>query len=455
MSRLGQSIGIAVLVVAGCAGGPDGRPAVAKEAVTVMCPLDTLNLGGDHWGCDVIDNIGYFFGGDPAAISDSSKGQCCDRHDAELANLAGSGVACSGNPSDPPWIIAISCIINGWSPICDDPCVSVHVRVARCFLDENPGPSVCTQWGVCGYNRNLNDPWGCVSDSQCASGTICNCRTGVCTCLGCCELLPPPQCGPYTDDCGFQHDAGACPEGWSCQFGGCVQVCTAIRPQCGPYNDSCGNPHDAGPCPPGWDCQGGSCVQVCTANPPQCGPYSDSCGNPRDAGPCPPGWDCQGGNCVQVCTAIPPQCGPYSDSCGNPRDAGPCPPGWDCQGGTCVQVCTAIPPQCGPYYDSCGNPRDAGPCPYGYDCQGGSCVQVEYCGNGVCGGGESCASCPYDCGDCGPVCGNGLCESGEEQGNWNECCSDCWCNPCGDGYCDYYSECSWCYEDCWWVGMCY
>jgi hypothetical protein len=415
MGWMGRGIGIVVLAMAGCSGTADRPPTVEEieQAETSTCPLGDLDLGGDHWGCDVIDNIGYFFSADPNSISNSSKGQCCDRHDAELSAIGQQGIQCSGNPSDPPWIIAIGCIVSGWSPICDDPCVSIHVRVANCFLHEDPGPSICAQWGVCGYNRNIHDKFGCVADSMCSPGTMCNCSTGVCTCLGCCELTPPPQCGPYNDDCGFPHDAGPCPEGYTCQYGGCAQVCSAIVPQCGGYYDSCGNYHPGNSCPAGFECQGGGCVQVCTATPPQCGGYFDSCGNYHDGASCPDGWDCQGG--------------------------------------ICVQVCTAFPPQCGGYYDSCGNYRDAGPCPGGYECIGGACQQTSYCGDGQCGAGEDCYSCAYDCGECYPTCGNGWCEAGEEQGGWYQCCSDCWCDSCGDGYCEYWGdECYTCWQDCGW-----
>ena len=30
----------------------------------------------------------------------------------------------------------------------------------RAFLHEDPGPSICAQWGVCGYNRNIHDKFG-------------------------------------------------------------------------------------------------------------------------------------------------------------------------------------------------------------------------------------------------------------------------------------------------------
>lgn len=79
----------------------------------------------DSWGCDLPFTH---------VSSCSSKGACCDVHDACYAKNG--------------------CTASSWyNPSASSACKACNSAVVHCFTFENPGPSVCCAQGNCGQPR--------------------------------------------------------------------------------------------------------------------------------------------------------------------------------------------------------------------------------------------------------------------------------------------------------------
>ena len=153
----------------------------------------------DNWGCDL----------GPIAQTSScgSKGGCCDAHDACFWN---------NGCSQSDWWHTIYCDALPWpfSSSCYTACDQCNLTVRSCIVSvfSNPGPSACCQWNVCGWQRNPNNHWGCVSDSMCPyPGTRCDWNSGLCK-----QVCQPKQwcdvwdCGYVSDGCGGWLYCGNC-----------------------------------------------------------------------------------------------------------------------------------------------------------------------------------------------------------------------------------------------------
>lgn len=160
--------------------------------------LDTTPSGGtkpyDNWGCDL--------GPIASAVNCGSTGACCDYHDACFYNNG-----CSASD----WYHTLYCDALPNSAACYTACDQCNVTVRSCILNESPGPSTCCQWNICGWARNPNNHWGCVSNTMCPASSTCNWNNGLC------ESACQPQqycyggqCGSVPDGCGGYLDCGSC-----------------------------------------------------------------------------------------------------------------------------------------------------------------------------------------------------------------------------------------------------
>lgn len=283
--------------------------------------------------------------------------------------------------------------------------------------------------GSCGNSENV-----CSCPQDCDSGCSGCCYDGECR-----EGDTSIECGNGGDDC---EDCSVL--GMQCIKSKCTCVPKCAGAQCG--SDGCGG--SCGACPEGQSCQAGGCSVVCGDS--QCGAGESVCDCPED---------CTGG-CSGCCFDSQCQNGDNDAQCG--KDGEPCK---DCS--ATAEACidndchckpTCAGKQCGS--DGCGD--ICGTCPYGSKCDAaGMCLVV--CGDEVCGTGEDKCNCPADCaGGCAGCCAGGTCKSGEgdfECGQVGEVCLDCTMTQescvnhacqcqCGDGMCCSSETCQNCPQDC-------
>ena len=307
----------------------------------------------------------------------------------------------------------------------------------------------CYQGTCCDYQANCVGkecgPDGCDGNCGSCDGPQDDCVDDQCVCQSACE---GKECGD--DGCGGDCTPG-CEDGWVCDGGQCIDICTETCEskgwECGEIcGELCGSCYGQDQCSidgqcvcqPACDgmecgpdgCEGicGECLgeqNVCIDGLCVCQPACDGkdCGPDGCDGSC---GECQGvqdacvaGLCVcqPACEGI--ECG--ADGCGG--DCGPCEGDQDvCIEGECICIPDCTGKVCGPN----GCDGDCGKCPGDQDvCVDGACVCIPDCDGKVCGS----DGCTGNCGDCpGPqdVCTEGQCV----------CQPACEGKECGDDGCD-------------------
>ena len=159
-----------------------------------------------------------------------------------------------------------------------------------------PPTNDCGVTVFCGFDANGNFCGDCGPGEQCLGG--------MCVADSCCDGR---SCGP--DPCNPFASCGECQEGWDCESGTCTCTSADIPPQCGPWQDDCGGQHDSGPCQPGFACQDGTCQPDDPCNGDPC------CGDPCCGDPCC-GDPCCGDPCCGDPCCGDPCCG--DPCCGDP-----------------------------------------------------------------------------------------------------------------------------------------
>ncbi|MEE2779792.1 MAG: hypothetical protein VYE15_04655 [Myxococcota bacterium] len=236
-------------------------------------------------------------------------------------------------------------------------------------------PDVCVD-GLC-VDQGLGG--NCTTDTECASGQVCDVATGQCRI---CEGL---ECETTEDPCG-----GLCTAAQTCDeaTGTCIDA---------PSN---GADWACDPCTTEADCDGGLCVPLSSGKV-----CLQGCGSDND---CVTGWSCQAGACApagfscagcltdgcsggQVCNTISGECASPTSACDL------CTYDWEC-GPT--QACVKSGPGLRVCKPRCTNSE----CPAGTTCTKDSDSNID-----ICDGGCSEAPCNPACGGATPHCVNSSC----------------------------------------------
>ena len=167
-------------------------------------------------------------------------------------------------------------------------CMSGWCQPPLCSSTDHCAPNFICQSGRCQINQS------CTSDLNCPSGYSCDTTHGKCfcssssTCQGGCYDM---STGTFQrQPCGPHCRTGYCKFGEYCAGGVCM--CSTPPPECGP--DACGNPGNA--CPNGYSCFNGGCINpdIAHCGASQCGTASGAaCNGPFGTNVCPQGYTCQ------------------------------------------------------------------------------------------------------------------------------------------------------------------
>jgi hypothetical protein len=142
---------------------------------------------------------------------------------------------------------------------------------------------------------------------QCASGTQCDPKSGLCVDPQCIGVTCPADQICSGGQCGTPCSGVVCPHGQACVGNTCVDLCHGVT------------------CPAGQVCAEGACIPGCgtcggltCATPLACEATTGACSDPSCPSGCPNGTWCTSGKCVDAC------------------DGAKCPAGQSCQSGQCV-----------------------------------------------------------------------------------------------------------------------
>ncbi len=485
---------------------PTGQVCLDGECVgacTDDCSLGQRECYGNGWrqcgNWDTDDCLEW------STVTDCPTGQTCDPATGQCVvactdecNQAGDR-RCIPEPTEEGYEIcgnydADTCLEWGQRTLCPsgETCDSATATCSSdCTDDCNEGQRICDGNGyrVCGYYDA--DPcldWSGITN--CASYETCNPDNGRCE-ISCSDECPSQgdkrcstdgydTCGDYDiDPCLEWGGHVACPSGYKCDGGACVEDCQdectegericdgAGYRVCGDYDtDSCLDWSAIYPCGSGEVCDGGVCSRECQNECStegekecfgngwrECGEYDlDDCLDWSETHPCGVGQICDPATvtCVDACSdeCTPAgerecygngwrECGYYdSDSCLDWSSVNPCGSGQVCNPDTvtcvddCFDECYEVDArQCfGDGYDVCGY-WDADSC-------------MEWGGHVACPGGTTCSD-----GQCQTVCSDECTQAGETvcDGNGYRVCGEYDTDSCldwsGITYCAYNERC--------------